>query len=58
MRNQKPKLSCAVDTIKNKVVILCHEELGEPMTIIINKSLASGTVPAKYKIAKIIPLYK
>ena len=28
------------------------------MTIIINESLASGTVPAKYKIAKIIPLYK
>ena len=42
----------------NKIVKLCHEELGEPMTIIINKSLASGTVPAKYKIAKIIPLYK
>ena len=58
MRNQKPKLSCGVDTINNKIVKLCHEELGEPMTIIINKSLASGTVPAKYKIAKIIPLYK
>ena len=58
MRNQKPKLSCGIDTINNKIVKICSKELAKPMTIIINKSLDEGIVPAAFKIARIIPLYK
>ena len=29
MEGQKPKLSCGIDTINNKVVKLCHEELSK-----------------------------
>ena len=55
MKNQKSKLSCGLDTINNKI---CHEELSEPMTIIINKSMESNYVPSLFKIARIITQYK
>ena len=37
MKNQKPNLSCGTDTINNKVVKSCHQELAKPKTIVINK---------------------
>ena len=58
MKNQQPKLSCGTDTINNKVVKSCHQELAKPMTIVINKSIREGKVPLKLKQARIIPLYK
>ena len=58
LKGQQPKLSCGIDTINNKLVTKCYKELTEPMTIIINKSIAEGKVPAIHKKARIIPLYK
>ena len=58
MKNPQPKRSCGTDTIDNKVVKTCHQELGIPMTHIINKSIKEGKVPLLYKQARIIPLYK
>ena len=58
MKNQQPKRSCGIDTIDNNVVKTCHQELGIPMTQIINKSIMEGKVPQLYKQARIIPLYK
>ena len=58
IRNQKPKLSCGIDTINNKIVKLCCRELAKPMTMIINKSIDEGKVAAAFKVARIIPLYK
>ena len=56
--NQQPKRSCGIDTIVNKVVKTCHQELGIPMTQIIKKSIVEDKVPQLYKQARIIPLYK
>ena len=56
MQNQKPKLSCGLDTINNKVVKICSKELAEPMTIVIGKSIREASVPQQFKIARIIPL--
>ena len=39
MQNQKPKLSCGLDTINNKVVKICGKELADPMTTVIGKSI-------------------
>ena len=58
IRKQKPKLSCGVDTINNKIVKTCFQELALPMTYIIKKSMQEGVVPVNYKIARISPLYK
>lgn len=58
MQKQQPKLSCGIDTINNKLVKTCHEQLATPMTIIINKSIQENKVPSAYKKARVIPLYK
>ena len=58
MKEQQPKLSCGVDTINNKIVKSCSQELAKPLTIVINKSIRDGKVPLIYKQARIIPLYK
>ena len=58
MQKQQPKLSCGIDTINNKLVKTCHEQLAKPMTIVINKSITDSTVPLNYKTARVIPLYK
>ena len=57
-KNQKPKLSCGIDGINNRIVKECHKELSKPIMIIINKSIESSMVPKLYKKARIIPLYK
>ena len=58
MKLQQPKLSCGLDSINNRVVKTCHEELAKPMTMIINQTIQEGYVPSIYKKARIIPLYK
>ena len=54
MRKQQPKLSCGLDTINNKLVKICHKELAQPMTKIINKSIEYSKVPSQHKLARII----
>jgi len=58
LKNQKPKLSHGKDTINNRVVKLCCNELTIPMTHIISCSIEEALVPTQFKIARIIPLYK
>ena len=58
MKHQQPKLSCGVDTINNRLVKSCCNELAVPMEIIIGKSIEDCIVPLAFKIARIIPLYK
>jgi len=58
MKNQQPKMSSGIDTINNKIVKTCHEQLAYPMTLIINKSIEEQYVPTAYKKAKIVPLFK
>jgi exonuclease III len=58
MAAQKPKLSCGIDTINNKLVKSCCKGLSVPMTEIINRSIQDGCVPLTYKKARLIPLYK
>ena len=37
MQNQKPKLSCGLDTINNKAIQISSKELAEPMTTVHTK---------------------
>ena len=48
LKKQQPKLSCGLDTINNKIVKTCHQELAKPMMFIINKSIEEGKVPSIY----------
>ena len=58
MENQQPKLSCGVDTTNNRLVKSCCKELAEPVSMIIDLSIEEAKVPHKFKIARIIPLFK
>ena len=58
LSRQKPKSSSGHDKISMKVLRYLREEIAIPLTAICNKSLISGTVPSKYKIALVKPLYK
>ena len=58
MKNQQPKMSTGIDSINNKIVKVCHEQLSYPMTLVINKSIEEQIVPTAYKKAKIVPLFK
>lgn len=46
------------DDIPSLLISKCSSALAFPLTIIYNKSLSSGTFPSKWKIAKIVPVYK
>ena len=46
------------DDISAKVIKGCCELILEPLTYIVNLSLAQGVFPNELKIAKVIPLYK
>ena len=54
----KPKRCSGIDRIPCKLIKELKHELLIPLTIIVNNSLESGTVPEGMKIAKIIPLFK
>ena len=49
MKNQQPKTSTGIDSINNKIVKVCHEQLSYPMTLVINKSIEEQVVPTVYK---------
>ena len=50
--------SCGFDDISQRVVKQCIYYFVEPLNFIFNLSITSGIVPQKFKIAKVIPLFK
>jgi len=54
----KNKTNDVGDNINCKLLKQCREQLSEPLTKIINKSLSSGKFPSKLKIAKVVAIHK
>jgi len=54
----KPKKSHGYDKISSKLLKVLATAIKYPPSLIINKSLETGTVPKSLKLAKIIPIYK
>ena len=52
-----PKTSSGPDTLSMKLIKLISDEISYPLTMIVNQSLITGTVPQKMKVAKVIPLF-
>ena len=44
MKEQQPKLSCRINTINNKIVKTCHQELAKLLTMV-NQSIRESKVP-------------
>ena len=54
----KPKSSCGVDGISNKILKYIKTLILYPLTLIINQAIETGIFPDKLKLAKVIPIYK
>ena len=54
----KNKKSTGVDGISTFVLKLCGPEIVRSITYLINRSISEGVVPTRWKIGKIIPLFK
>ena len=54
----KNKTSTGCDSISNVLVKEIQGQIIEPLLIIINKSLETGSFPTQMKTAKVIPVYK
>ena len=54
----KNKKSVGVDGISPYILKLCSFELVKCLTFIVNRSISEGCVPQRWKIAKIIPIFK
>ena len=53
----KPKTSSGHDCISSKLLKYLTPSISVPISIVINKSFETGTVPRNMKIAKIRPIY-
>ena len=54
----KPKKSCGHDFITSILLKHIKQEISHPLSVLINKSFSTGTVPNLLKLAKVIPVYK
>jgi hypothetical protein len=54
----KSKKSCGHDNISTILIKKAKIELKLPISILINKSITTGTVPTMLKTAKVVPIYK
>ena len=54
----KNKKSVGVDNISSFILKLSAPVIVKPLTYLLNKSIMEGVVPLRWKVAKIIPLFK
>ncbi len=54
----KPKISTGHDNMSNYILKIIKYEICKPITHIINHAIQNDSFPQKWKIAKVIPLYK
>jgi hypothetical protein len=53
-----PNKACGPDGIPGKVLKECASSLAYPLSILFQLSYNSGTLPAEWKLANIIPIHK
>jgi hypothetical protein len=53
-----PSKSAGLDNIPTTVLKQCAQSIKIPLTKLFNRSLAEGTVPTQWKVAKICPVHK
>ena len=54
----KPKSSCGIDRISNKLIKSINTEIKEILALIINQCLQTGIFPDKLKVARVLAIYK
>ena len=46
------------DGIPNEIIMMCEEELLEPICIVFNKSLNEGSIPEMWRCGNVVPILK
>ena len=54
----KGKQSMGLDRLSSQFLKQIKNYINKPLAILINRSMAEGTIPDSLKIAKVIPIYK
>jgi hypothetical protein len=58
IKELKPTGAAGPDGISTKLLQNCVEEISPVLAVIYRKSMASGTVPAEWKTANVVPIHK
>ena len=58
IKGQKNKNSAGFDRISNNILKLVNPHTSKVLTEVINTSLETGIVPDRWKVARVIPLFK
>ena len=58
LRSLKPKKTGGIDGITSEILKIGSDVSVVPLTYIVNYSIVTGKYPSKWKIAKVIALYK
>ena len=58
IKSLKPKTSCGHDGLSMKFIREIYPAITEPLTLIINQSIATSVFPNRLKIARVIPIFK
>ena len=58
LRDLKSKKSYGSDCIASEIIKMGAKVLVIPLTFIINSSILSGKFPTKWKVSKVVPLFK
>lgn len=58
MKTIKPKNSSGPDKISSKIIKEIFPAISIPLRYLINLSLQTGFIPERFKVAKVIPIYK
>ena len=58
IKELKPKTSCDITGLSNKLLKHIDCEIIKPLTVIINQCINTGIFPNDLKVAKVIPLFK
>ena len=54
----KSTVSCGYDGINTRLLKIIKKEICKPITLIINRSISTGIFPNKFKLARVISVYK
>lgn len=54
----KSSHSCGHDSISNNIIKLINNEISDCLALIVNQCFLTGIFPLKFKIAKVVPIFK
>ena len=58
LRNMNTNKAAGPDNLQSKLLKSCSSGLAKPLSVLFNKFFKSGKLPAMWKLANVVPIYK